>query len=100
MDESQDAASVTLRGVAASPGVALGPALRFSRAVAAAAPSSRAIAAPAEEQRQAHAALASGAEELRALAQEVGKRAGAKEGEIFEAQAMMLEDPDHSRPRG
>ncbi|HEX8731766.1 MAG TPA: phosphoenolpyruvate-utilizing N-terminal domain-containing protein, partial [Ktedonobacterales bacterium] len=96
MDAPQSDAAVTLRGVAASPGVALGPALRYTSGLATTTPAPSASAAPAdpaEEQRQARAALATAAAELRALAQAVGKRAGADEGEIFEAQAMMLEDP-------
>lgn len=89
---SDSVVSVTLRGVAASPGAALGPALRFARGVpAAVAPTTSAT--PAEGQRRAREALAGAAEELRALTQQVRSRAGAEEADIFEAQAMMLEDP-------
>ncbi len=87
---------LTLRGVAASRGLALGPALRFARRTSSAAVSSTtapSASAPAEQQRRAREALASAAAELRALAEQVTQRAGAEQAEIFEAQAMMLEDP-------
>lgn len=87
-------ASLTLRGVAASAGVALGPALRFARhTLAAAAANVSAATAPEEEQRRAREALTKAAEELRALSEQVRSRVGAEQADIFEAQAMMLEDP-------
>ena len=85
---------LTLRGVAASPGVAVGAALRFVRVASAPAPANDAKAAdPAEEQRRAREALAAAAAELRALVEQVRQRADAGQADIFEAQAMMLEDP-------
>ncbi len=94
MDDSPASGPLTLRGVAASPGVALGPALRFARS-APTAPSvpPPAVRAPVEEQRRAREALNAAAAELRALLEQVRRRAGAEQAEIFEAQAMMLEDP-------
>ncbi len=89
-DHASDA--VTLRGVAASPGVALGPALRFTRVSPSPAVSTP-KGAPADEQRLARQALERAAEELRALVQQVRQRVGAEQADIFEAQAMMLEDP-------
>lgn len=90
-----DTGPVTLHGVAASPGAALGPALRYVRvtsgAVAPPPPSEERDAA--QEQRKGREALTTAAEELRTLRRTVSARAGAEEGEIFEAQAMMLEDP-------
>lgn len=91
-----EAGQVTLHGVAASPGVALGPALRFTRGDLSAIAANTATAtsgAPADEQRLAREALTQATQELRALAAQVQERAGAEQAEIFEAQAMMLEDP-------
>jgi phosphoenolpyruvate-protein phosphotransferase len=85
--------ALTLKGVAASPGIALGPALRFVAASAPAAPIA-ATGAPAEEDRRARQALTTAADELRALVEQVRQRPNAAEqADIFEAQAMMLEDP-------
>lgn len=94
MGQANDASigSVILRGVAASSGVALGPALRFARTTPPLA-TPTAAGAPEDEKRLAHQALERAAEELRALVQQVRERAGAEQADIFEAQAMMLEDP-------
>ena len=85
--------SLMLRGVAASPGIALGPALRFVASAPSAAANTEVGAAP-EEQRRAHEALVAAAGELRALVEQTRRRAGDKHAGIFEAQAMLLEDPD------
>ncbi|HZC07978.1 MAG TPA: phosphoenolpyruvate--protein phosphotransferase [Ktedonobacterales bacterium] len=87
--------SLILRGVAASEGVAIGPALRYARRNLATptATSATSAGAPADEQRRAREALVHAAAALRALAEQVHSRAGAEQADIFEAQAMMLEDP-------
>jgi phosphoenolpyruvate-protein phosphotransferase len=85
---------LALTGVAASPGMALGPALRFVAATASAPASTvAATGAPAEEARRARQALGAAADDLRALVEQVRQRADAAQADIFEAQAMMLEDP-------
>lgn len=88
------ASTVTLHGVGASPGVSFGPALRFTRGDLTIIPAPPDTPVEPEiEQRQARDALAQAASELRALVAQVSERAGAEQADIFEAQAMMLEDP-------
>ena len=82
------------QGIGVSAGVAVGPALVYrppnqSPGAASAATSSD----PAHERERLHAALLEAAGELRALAGQVEKTVGASEAGIFEAQAMMLDDP-------
>lgn len=94
MGDSAASASepLTLRGTAASPGVALAPALRFLHTTPEPT-SAPPLSPPAEERRKAHEALTAAAAASRTLAQQVKLRAGAEQADIFEAQAMMLEDP-------
>lgn len=91
---SQPPAMVTLSGLGVSPGIALGPALVFRPvrdAMLAAADTP--VADAATEIACVNAALAQAAAELRGLAEQVSREVGAEEAGIFEAQAMMLEDP-------
>ncbi|HEX9037364.1 MAG TPA: phosphoenolpyruvate--protein phosphotransferase [Ktedonobacterales bacterium] len=92
-------AATTLRGIAVSAGSATGPALIYRGAEEPAAPEVRAVDAPAlsAEERAAErarllAALDAASADLRALAERTRREVGAAEGDIFEAQAMMLED--------
>jgi phosphoenolpyruvate-protein phosphotransferase len=88
--------SVVLRGIAASPGVAGGPALVYR----AASPSVSTGRAPvvdlvdiAGERERLRAAIATAAIELHALSRRVAAEIGAGEAGIFDAQALMLDDP-------
>lgn len=88
------AAMVSLCGLGVSAGIAMGPALLFRPARdALRAPASTPIADTASEVATVATALARAAEELRALAEQAGREVGKDEAGIFEAQAMMLEDP-------
>lgn len=92
---------MVLRGVAASPGVALGPVLVYQ-------PESLAPgvggtphrqARPAEEEKAAlHQALIGASEDLMALSAQVRQEIGHNEAGIFEAQALMLQDPTLAEP--
>jgi phosphoenolpyruvate-protein phosphotransferase len=86
-----------LQGLGVSPGKAIGPALVYRRAMSLTA---RALAGPPPsstdplgEMGRVDAALAQAAAALRALAVRVEREAGPEEAGIFEAQALMLEDP-------
>lgn len=81
-----------LQGLPASPGVAVGPAWWFRRAVAASL-RVRAEDAPAERARLA-TARAQAVAELQALLEAQRDRLPPEERAIFEAQALMLEDPE------
>ena len=79
-----------LRGVAASPGIAIGPArrLRARELIVEDDPAG----APAEERARLDAALAAAREEIQATRDEVVARGGAAAGDIFSAHALLLED--------
>jgi phosphocarrier protein FPr len=82
------------QGIGVSVGVAVGPALVYRpSAHPEDATSETTSSDPARERERLHAALLDAAAELRALAEQVGKTVGASEAGIFEAQAMMLDDP-------
>jgi phosphoenolpyruvate-protein phosphotransferase len=89
-----DPSSVTLQGIGVSSGTAIGPALIFQPSRS---PSPAPVAAlatdPAAEIARVAVALAAAAADLRALAERVGREVGRGEAGIFEAQALMLEDP-------
>ncbi len=88
------AAGVTLRGIGASSGAALGPALLFLRGGG---PSADARETSSERAATGmdgvRAALTEAAAELRALTADVRRDVGADEAGILEAQALILEDP-------
>jgi phosphoenolpyruvate-protein phosphotransferase/dihydroxyacetone kinase phosphotransfer subunit len=79
-----------LRGVAASPGIAIGPArrLRARELIVEDDP----VGAPAEERARLDAALAAAREEIEATRDDVMTRGGAAAGDIFGAHALLLED--------
>ncbi len=82
-----------MRGIGVSPGIAVGPALLY-RPLAVEAPTApQGPIDPAAERERLHAAIAQGIAELRGLAEHVSREIGQAEGEIFTAQALMLEDP-------
>jgi phosphoenolpyruvate-protein phosphotransferase/dihydroxyacetone kinase phosphotransfer subunit len=79
-----------LRGVAASPGIAIGPArrLRARELIVEDDP----VGAPAEERARLDEALAAAREEIEATRDEVVARGGAAAGDIFSAHALLLDD--------
>ena len=81
-----------LTGIAASEGVAFGPAFRL-RTVA---PDveERTIDDPAAERQHLTAAIAAVVEQLRTLRSELSRRAGPAEAGIFEAQILMITDSE------
>jgi len=93
--ERSSVESVTVRGIGASAGIAAGPALlyRSTNGVLASPAQSQSVREPAEEIRRLTEATAHSAAELRELVERVRNEVGEEESGIFEAQAMMLEDP-------
>jgi len=96
-------AGETLRGVAASPGVALGaifiytpPSAHTNLAIAGAAESR--TSSPDAEKAALQQALAEASAELMTLSAQVSQEISLEEAGIFEAQAMMLQDPTLSEP--
>lgn len=90
------ATPIRLGGIGVSPGVAAGPAFVYHRVAGEAGATegdSTTAADPARERDRLHAALAAGATDLRGLAERVAREIGQEEAGIFEAQALMLEDP-------
>ncbi|HWQ61534.1 MAG TPA: putative PEP-binding protein, partial [Negativicutes bacterium] len=83
-------------GVAASEGIAVGKALVLKKSVDRPEENLPPARIEAEKARFA-AALATAKDELAALAVEVGARVGEKEGAIFAAHAVLLEDEELSR---
>jgi phosphoenolpyruvate-protein phosphotransferase/dihydroxyacetone kinase phosphotransfer subunit len=84
------------RGVSTSPGVALGPALLYSAGTLTLdAVSRRTITAEqvAGEQEALRSAVSKHVQELTTLAHDLQSRIGKNEAAIFEAQALMLNDP-------
>lgn len=82
----------TLRGIAASQGIAIGPAfrfrqvdLRFERYT---------VEDPAAEWARLHAALETARQQLADVYARAEAESGAKQAAIFQAQALMLEDPE------
>lgn len=95
MDEapiSTPAAPGVLRGIPASPGVAIGPAVLYRPTVPDVA--RRADADPVEEWQRLQAAIAAAAQEIAAVGRQALRQAGREEAAIFEAHALVLQDPD------
>lgn len=90
------AGPMRLGGIGVSPGVAVGPAFVYRLSAGENVASlgvAEAVGDPEVERGRLHAALAAGAVELRGLAERVAREIGQEEAGIFEAQALMLEDP-------
>ncbi|HEX8032720.1 MAG TPA: phosphoenolpyruvate--protein phosphotransferase [Ktedonobacterales bacterium] len=91
------AGPMRLEGIGVSPGVAVGRAFVYRPPAEGGAPAGMSEEAkagdPAAEREQLRAALAAGAADLRTLAERVEREIGKEEAGIFEAQALMLEDP-------
>jgi phosphocarrier protein FPr len=89
-----------LRGVAASPGFASGPAHLYVREPLSA--EARSVDAPEAEVRRLDAALESARQEIRALQQSASERLGDWETSIFDVHRILLDDPtlaDRARER-
>ncbi len=95
--QSSELPDALLHGVAASPGVALGPVFVYVPASLVAAPA-RPVRSAAEERAALQQALAEASAELMTLSAQVGEQISQHEAGIFEAQAMMLQDPTLSEP--
>ena len=97
-DEPAEApgAGTELRGVPASPGIAIGPArhLRQREFVVEDGPSGT----PAEERARLDAARAAAKHELAGLQARVTSRAGANEADIFSAHALLVDDAAITEP--
>ncbi len=83
----------TLKGVAASPGVAIGPAFVFQQEDLSF-DAERAAADPQAEQKRVEAALQTAREQLAAIYEKVLKEDGEEQAAIFDAQMQMLADPE------
>src|SRR5690242_6021957 len=84
---------VTLQGIGVSPGLTVGPALLYHPPAFDEADASQRPLNPTAELERLRAALDHGIGELRAMSDRVSRDVGRSEGEIFAAQALMLEDP-------
>lgn len=80
-----------LKGIPASPGIALGPAYLYHPTVPAV--SRRQAADPEAEWRRLQQALETAKREIEALRAHAARQAGEAEAAIFEAHLLMLEDP-------
>ena len=82
----------TLRGIAASRGIAIGPAFHFRRADLSFEHCT--VEDPAAEWARFQAALETAREQLAGVYAKAEAEAGAEQAAIFQAHAMMLEDPE------
>jgi phosphoenolpyruvate-protein kinase (PTS system EI component) len=96
--QSSELPDALLRGVAASPGVAVGPVFVYAPEPLLAAAPARPGRSAAEEKAALQQALAEASAELMTLSAQVGEQISQNEAGIFEAQAMMLQDPTLSEP--
>src|SRR5215813_2785259 len=97
--QSPEFPQAVLHGVAASPGVALGPVFVYTpEPIQAAGVSPRPKRPAAEEKAALQQALAEASAELMTLSAQVGQQISQDEAGIFEAQAMMLQDSTLSEP--
>lgn len=100
MPPSSEQNGPVLRGVAASPGSAFGPIFLYrpEHPGAAAKGPERPGRSAAEEKAALRQALAEASDELMALSEQVRQEISPEEAGIFEAQAMMLQDPTLTEP--
>jgi len=82
----------TLHGIAASRGIAIGPAFHFRRAVLCF--ERHTVEDPAAEWARFQAALETAREQLASVYARAEAEFGAKQAAIFQAHALMLEDPE------
>ncbi len=81
-----------VRGIAASPGIAIGPAFRFERATLQV--ERHTVDDPEAEWARLEAALKAAHIQLEEIYAKAATESGAETAAVFEAQAMMLEDPE------
>ncbi len=84
----------TLRGIGVSPGLAVAPALVIESRFPGVPDRSITAAEVEAEIRRLHFAMAAVVDSLGALRERVKARAGIEESRIFDAQIMMVQDPD------
>lgn len=89
-------AETKLNGLAASEGIAIGPVHRFEKQLLVA--HRRTVDDPEAEIRRLDLATQAAADEIERLAKHAAQAASAKEAAIFEAQAMILTDPELIEP--
>lgn len=86
-----------LMGIGVSPGVVVGPAFVYRSSgedvAGASVAETREMVDLAREKELLHGALTAAAADLRRLAEQMARETGREEAGIFEAQALMLEDP-------
>jgi phosphoenolpyruvate-protein phosphotransferase len=94
-DGSGDEGPLYLTGIGVSPGTAMGPALLFmaDRPAAPTEGTHRRSTSAETEKERLRVALEAAIADLRDLKQRVAEEIGKSEGDIFEAQASVLEDP-------
>lgn len=80
-----------LQGIAASPGIAVGPAVTYRPVLPEV--EVRTVDDPAQEWRRFQAAVVAALEEIQVLAAQTAAHAGQAEAAIFEAHALFLQDP-------
>ena len=85
-------AQTMLTGIAASPGIALGPARRLHHAGVLEAPSTRAAESPERERERLQGAIAGARAAIEADRRTVAARATAAEAQIFDAHLSLLSD--------
>jgi phosphoenolpyruvate-protein phosphotransferase len=81
-----------IRGIAAAPGIAIGPLFKYSAGDIA--PEEHPVGDTTAEWRRLADALDRAGEQLQAVHDKAAREAGAKTAEIFDAQAAMLQDPE------
>ncbi|WP_084659150.1 phosphoenolpyruvate--protein phosphotransferase [Thermogemmatispora onikobensis] len=81
-----------IRGIAASPGIAIGPVYRYEPSLIKV--EAEAGQDAATELARLEAALAAARQEIRLLAEEAGRAVGPKEAAIFSAHELFLQDPE------
>lgn len=84
-------ATDAIAGIPASPGVAMGPALKYEPALPEVAAST--VEDPEAEWQRFQEAIAASRAEIERLRQQTATQAGASEAAIFEAHALFLDDP-------
>src|SRR5512143_3874812 len=82
----------TLKGISASRGIAIGPAFHFLRADLTV--NCYAVRDPAAEWARFESAMDAARRQLELVCLEARAGYGAEQAEIFEAQGMMLDDPE------
>jgi phosphoenolpyruvate-protein phosphotransferase len=93
--KNSDEGPLYLNGIGVSPGTAIGPALllKSDRPAATAEETPRHSTSSAAEKERLRRALEAAIADLRDLKRRVAQEIGKSEGDIFEAQASVLEDP-------